>query len=46
MEKIASFSHDDWNHNKRYGAGSWAPSLRFHDDKYWMFVGSPASWFA
>ena len=35
------FSHEDWNHNKRYGAGSWAPSLRFHDNKYWMFVCTP-----
>lgn len=26
---------------KRYGDGTWAPALRYHDGKYWMFVCTP-----
>ena len=26
---------------KRYGDGSWAPALRYHDGKFWMFVCMP-----
>ena len=26
---------------ERYGAGSWAPSIRYHDGKFYMFVCSP-----
>jgi xylan 1,4-beta-xylosidase len=33
--------HPDWNANKRYGAGAWAPALRYHDGKFWMFVCTP-----
>ena len=25
----------------RYGEGSWAPALRYHDGKFWMFVCMP-----
>ncbi|NDV80409.1 beta-xylosidase [Bacteroides sp. 51] len=35
------FDHPEWNENKRYGAGAWAPSLRYHDGKFWMFVCTP-----
>lgn len=35
------FDHPEWNQNKRYGAGAWAPSLRYHDGKFWMFVSTP-----
>ena len=24
-----------------YGAGIWAPAIRFHDNKYWVYVGGP-----
>lgn len=24
-----------------HGKGIWAPSIRFHDEKYWIFVGMP-----
>lgn len=30
-----------WNRNERYGAGAWAPSLRYHDGAFWMFVCTP-----
>ncbi len=36
-----SLPHPEWSKNKRYGAGSWAPSLRYHDGKFWMFVCTP-----
>ena len=26
---------------QRYGQGTWAPSLRYHDGKYWIFVCTP-----
>lgn len=35
------FDHPEWDKNERYGAGSWAPSLRYHDGKFWMFVCTP-----
>ncbi len=25
----------------KYGGGSWAPALRYHDGKYWMYVCTP-----
>lgn len=36
-----NFDHPEWNQNKRYGAGAWAPALRYHDNKFWMFVCTP-----
>ncbi|MDR0505386.1 MAG: family 43 glycosylhydrolase [Dysgonamonadaceae bacterium] len=27
--------------NERYGGGSWAPSIRFHDGKFWVFFCTP-----
>lgn len=30
-----------WSRNERYGAGAWAPSLRYHDGYFWMFVCTP-----
>ena len=35
------FEHPEWDQNKRYGSGAWAPSLRYHDNKFWMFVCTP-----
>lgn len=26
---------------EKYGAGTWAPSLRYHDGKYWIYVCTP-----
>ena len=30
-----------WNRNQRYGAGAWAPALRYHNGYFWMFVCMP-----
>lgn len=30
-----------YNTMRRYGRGSWAPSLRYHAGKYWMYVCTP-----
>ena len=27
--------------NPRHGCGIWAPSIRYHDGKFWIFVGLP-----
>lgn len=35
------FDHPEWDKNERYGSGAWAPSLRYHDGKFWMFVCTP-----
>jgi len=31
----------DYGQNKRYGRGSWAPSIRYHDSKYWIYFCTP-----
>lgn len=31
----------EYNNNKRYGGGSWAPSIRYHDNKFWIFFCTP-----
>lgn len=30
------FDFPGWNENKRYAGGSWAPSIRYHDGKFWI----------
>ncbi len=35
------FDFPDWDNNKSYGGGSWAPSIRFHDGKFWVFFCTP-----
>ena len=30
-----------WDTNERYAGGSWAPALRYHDGKYWIFFCTP-----
>lgn len=30
-----------WNENQHYAGGSWAPALRYHDGKYWVFFCTP-----
>ena len=31
------FDFPEWEKNERYAGGSWAPSLRYHDGKFWVF---------
>lgn len=26
-----------WNENRHFGGGSWAPALRYHDGRFWVF---------
>ena len=33
--------NDRFNKNEGYGRGSWAPALRFHDNKYWIYFCTP-----
>lgn len=30
-----------WDNNKRYAGGSWAPSIRWHDGRLWVFFCTP-----
>ena len=31
------FDLPGWEGNNHYGGGSWAPSIRFHDGKFWVY---------
>lgn len=31
------FDYPGWNENKHYGGGSWAPSIRYHDGRFFVF---------
>lgn len=35
------FDFAGWNENQRYAGGSWAPAIRYHDNKYWVFFCTP-----
>jgi beta-xylosidase len=35
------FDFAGWNENRRYAGGSWAPAIRFHDGKFWVFFCTP-----
>ena len=35
------FDFPDWDSNGNYGGGSWAPSIRYHDGKFWIFFCTP-----
>lgn len=35
------FDYPGWDSNQRYAGGSWAPSIRFHDGKFWIFFCTP-----
>ncbi len=38
------FDHIDmpgYSSMEKYGSGSWAPSLRFHDNRYWIYFCTP-----
>ena len=30
-----------WDSNMRYAGGSWAPSIRYHDKKFWVYFCTP-----
>lgn len=31
----------EYNSNQRYAGGSWAPTIRYHDNKYWVYFCTP-----
>lgn len=31
----------EYENNQRYGGGSWAPSIRYHDGKFWVYFCTP-----
>lgn len=35
------FNFPEYNTNERYGGGSWAPAIRYHDNKYWVYFCTP-----
>ncbi len=35
------FPFTGWDQNTQYANGAWAPALRYHDGKFWMFVITP-----
>ncbi len=35
------FDGEAWNRNGRYAGGSWAPAIRWHDGKFWVYFCTP-----
>ena len=35
------FDFPGWDSNEHYAGGSWAPSIRYHDGKFWVFFCTP-----
>ncbi len=35
------FDYPGWETNERYAGGSWAPALRYHDGRFWIFFCTP-----
>lgn len=35
------FDFPEYDTNNRYGGGSWAPAIRYHDNKFWIYFCSP-----
>lgn len=35
------FDMPGWDANNHYGGGSWAPSIRWHDGRFWVFFCTP-----
>ena len=35
------FDFPEYDTNQRYAGGSWAPALRYHDGKFWIYFCSP-----
>ena len=35
------FDYPGWDSNAHYAGGSWAPAIRYHDGKYWIYFCTP-----
>ncbi len=35
------FDLEGWDNNQHYAGGVWAPALRYHDGKFWIFFCTP-----
>ena len=35
------FDLPGWDTNERYAGGSWAPAIRYHDGKFWIYFCTP-----
>lgn len=35
------FDFPGWNDNQQYAGGAWAPTIRYHDNKFWVFFCTP-----
>lgn len=35
------YDYPGWNTNEHYAGGSWAPALRYHDGKFWIYFCTP-----
>ena len=35
------FDFPEWEKNSRYAGGSWAPAIRHHNGKFWVFFCTP-----
>jgi len=35
------FDYPGWEDNAHYAGGSWAPSIRYHDNRFWVFFCTP-----
>ena len=35
------FEGEKWDRNERYAGGSWAPAIRYHDGKFWVYFCTP-----
>ncbi|MBQ3723814.1 MAG: glycoside hydrolase 43 family protein [Bacteroidales bacterium] len=35
------FDQPGWNENRHYSGGSWAPSIRWHDGRFWVYFCTP-----
>lgn len=35
------FDFPGWDDNQQYAGGAWAPAIRYHDNKFWVFFCTP-----
>ena len=35
------FDYPGWEENEQYAGGSWAPAIRYYDNKFWVFFCTP-----
>ena len=35
------FDFEGWDDNRRFAGGSWAPAIRYHDGRFWVFFCTP-----